>query len=194
MFKFAIISTLFTLAYFCIASSLAQSPQKNDHLFSGRIGLEYREVPRNRQLELGISLDWQYLISNKWSLGLGIRLHKNSRHHQNISAGENSFTEVLTFSPSIYASRFYPITEKWTFALAQEVNYLNNSQQTLLGYSFQPVIYYGIRRHWLLSARTSLASITYNKSAYNLSEAYLSISIQPSIKNMMPSFSLSYLL
>lgn len=194
MNKYSLYTLLFAWFINFSTAEAQHMVQKNDHLFSGRFGLDYRQVPNNLILTLGMTVDWQYLITNKWSIGLGIRMTNTSNHYFDPQYGQNSYQQNFILSPSILATRFYNINEKWAFALVNEVNYFKSSLQTHLSYTLSPAVYYKFKPHWLISAQTNLAAIAYIKPFYDLTVTNFSITVGPTLDAFMPVFSLSYLL
>jgi hypothetical protein len=185
-----LISTLFL--YWNDASSQS-AIQKKDHLITGRFGAYYQEAPFNRSLNLNITLNWQYMVSSQWALGLGMGLGKVSSFKHALQYGQNDFEENFSFSPSILAARFYHINEKWTFALGQELTYFKNLQRVNINYALIPAIYYKFKPHWLISAQTSIASINYTNYDYFETPSFV-IFISPTLDAFMPNFAISYLL
>lgn len=188
------ICMLVILINLCVFNQLkAQNAlNKKDHLLTGGLNLDYSQGSRFNRLDMGISLDWQYLISENWSLGLGLGLGKMTQNIQ-LMTGDREFQEIMTISPSISASRFYYMTERLFLSISQQLNYSKNTTFNFLGYNLNPGVHYKLQPHWLVSASTTVGSLSYQKSTMSDAYSIFYVRIIPKLNSLLPRFSLSYI-
>lgn len=179
----------------CFKDIFAQNAlQKKDHLITAGLNLDYSQTQNEHELALGIGLQWQYIASEKWSFGIGLQLTKSLRNIQQPITGEENIRENYYFSPNVIVSRIYSIDNKWSLALANSLGYSKYSNQYTFGYNLHPILYYKFKPQWLISASTTLGSISYSKTWGLVNDTYLDISLRPRINSFLPSFSINYLL
>lgn len=165
---------------------------KKDQLLTGGLNLEYSQASRFNRLNIGISLNWQYLISENWALGLGLDLGKMAESIQ-LFTGEAEFHEIMTISPTFSASRLYFMNNRLFFALTQQLSYSKNSNFNFIGYNLNTGVHYKVQSQWLVSASTTVLNLYYQKSTLPDANSIFSVRVIPSLSSLAPRFSLSYI-